>query len=311
MTLSDRLLTPELVRRIILEEEIPLRCRSLPADIVDTVFRYGSIIGSVMEVHRQLKRGMDRARDIIRRAERDDLSLASGTTILAGEMTDSRGRFQRTWHAPTGGLWLTVLIADTLLPEHGRLYPLAAGAACCETLRHYNIPAFIKWVNDVHVKGKKIAGILTTSETGPVHGENYVLIGIGINANNDALPPELEKTATSIRQEIGANVDLNHLAARLLAKLAWSIGLLHHEEQKQLVSKGVTPTVTQGRHPLLDLWKRLSDIQGRRVLFGFDVQEKPLFRAVAQGIDANGSLLLKLDDGSITVENSGEIIYLD
>jgi len=311
MPLSDRHLTPELVRRIIVEEEIPLRCRSLPADMVEAVFRYGSIIGSVMEVHRQLTRGMDRAREIIRQAEKDGLSLASGTTILAGKMTASRGRFQRTWYAPTGGLWLTVLIADTLLPEHGRLYPLAVGTACCETLRHYNIPAFIKWVNDVHVRGKKIAGILTTTETGPVYGEHYVLIGIGINANNDAMPPELEKTATSIRNELGTNVDINHLAARLLAKLAWSIGLLHHEEQKQLIIKGVTATDTQACHPLLDLWQQLSDIQGRRVLFGYDVQKKPLFRAEIQGIDAYGSLLLKLDDGRITVENSGEIIYLD
>jgi BirA family biotin operon repressor/biotin-[acetyl-CoA-carboxylase] ligase len=311
MSLSDRLLTPELVRRLIIEEEIPLRRRSLPPDIVETVFRYGGIVGSVMEVYRTLTRGMDRARDIIRQAEQDGLSLASGTTILAGEMTGSRGRFQRTWHAPTGGLWLTVLIVDTLLPEHSRLYPLAAGAACCETLRHYNIPAFVKWVNDVHVRGKKIAGILTTTEIGPVYGEHYVLIGIGINANNDSLPPELKKTATSMRAELGHSVDINRLAARLLAKLAWSIGLLHHEEQKRLLNSGVTATDTPGPHLLLELWQQLSDMQGRRVLFGYDVQKKPQFRAQVQGIDAHGGLVLKLDDGRITVENSGEIIYLD
>ena len=311
MTLSARLLTPELVSRIIVEEEIPLRCRSMPQASVEAVFRYGRVIGSVLEVHRSLMRGMDRACDIIRRAEQDGFSVASGTTILAREMTGSRGRFQRTWHAPEGGLWLTVLIADTLLPEYGRLYPLAAGAACCETLRHYNVPAFLKWVNDVHVRGKKIAGILTTTEIGPVYGEHYVLLGIGINANNDTLPPELKKTATSMRTELGSSVDINHLAARLLAKLAWSIGLLHYEEQKRLLTRGVTATDTQAPHPLLVLWQRLSDIQGRRVLFGYDVQKKPLFRAVVQGIDAHGGLLLKLDDGRITVENSGEIIYLD
>ena len=114
-----------------------------------------------------------------------------------------------------------------------------------------------------------------------------------------------------MRTELGSSVDINHLAARLLAKLAWSIGLLHHEEQKRLLTRGVTATDTQAPHPLLVLWQRLSDIQGRRVLFGYDVQKKPLFRAVVQGIDAHGGLLLKLDDGRITVENSGEIIYLD
>ena len=254
---------------------------------------------------------MDRARDLIRRAEQGDQSLASGTTIIAGEMTASRGRFQRPWHAPAGGLWLTVIVADTLLPENSRLYPLAAGAACCETLRHYKIPAFIKWVNDVHVRGRKIAGILTTTETGPVYGEEYALIGIGINANNDSFPPELQKTATSMRTELGSSVDINRLAAQFLAKLAWSIGLLHHEEQIRLGNRGMTATDAQSSHPLLDLWQRLSDIQDRRVLFGYDVQTEPQFEAVVQGIDAHGGLLLKLADGRITVENSGEIIYLD
>ena len=311
MSLSDSPLTPELVRRIIVEEEIPLRCKTLPPDMVETIFRYGAIIGSVVEAHPLLTRGMDRARVLIRRAEQSGRSLASGTTIIAGEMTASRGRFQRPWHAPAGGLWLTVIIAETLLPENSRLYPLAAGAACCETLRHYKIPAFIKWVNDVHVKSRKIAGILTTTETGPLYDEEYVLIGIGINANNDSFPPELEETATSMRTELGSSVDINRLAARLLAKLAWSIGLLHHEEQIRLGNRGMTATDTQSSHPLLDLWQRLSDIQGRRVLFGYDVQTEPQFEAVVQGIDAQGCLLLKLADGRITLENSGEIIYLD
>jgi BirA family biotin operon repressor/biotin-[acetyl-CoA-carboxylase] ligase len=299
------------VRRIIVEEEIPLRCKTLPQDIVETVFRYGTIIGSVIEVHPLLARGMDRARDLIRRAEQGGQSLASGTTIIAGEMTTCRGRFQRPWHAPLGGLWLTVIVADTLLPDNSRLYPLAAGAACCETLRHYEIPAFIKWVNDVHVGGRKIAGILTTTEIGPEFGEEYVLIGIGINANNDSFPPELQKTATSMRTELGSSVDINRLAARFLAKLAWSIGLLHHEEQIRLGNRGLTATDTQSSHPLLDLWQRLSDIQGRRVLFGYNVQTEPQFEAVVQGIDAQGGILLKLDDGRITMENSGEIIYLE
>jgi hypothetical protein len=55
----------------------------------------------------------------------------------------------------------------------------------------------------------------------------------------------------------------------------------------------------------------LSDIAGRRVLFGYDVQENPLFEAVVQGLDNSGALLLKLPDGKTVVENSGEILYLD
>ena len=78
-----------------------------------------------------------------------------------------------------------------------------------------------------------------------------------------------------------------------------------------MANKGVTATAPEGSHPLLDLWQRLSDIQGRRVLFGYDVQRQPLFQALVQGMDKEGGLLLKLDDGSMIAENSGEIIYLD
>ena len=108
--------------------------------------------------------------------------------------------------------------------------------------------------------------------------------------------------------ELGRNVDINRLASRLLSKLAWSIGLLQYEEQRRLSNWGKTAVDTLSSHLLIDLWQRISDIQGRRVLFGYDVQADPLFEAVVQGVDVQGSLLLKLADGRITVENSGEII---
>jgi BirA family biotin operon repressor/biotin-[acetyl-CoA-carboxylase] ligase len=223
---------PDLIRRIITEEEIPLRCRSFKPVTVEAIFRYGAVVGSVVEQHKQLPRGMDRARQLIAGARQKGIALASGTTIVAARMTNSKGRFRRAWHAPAGGLWLTVVLADTLLPDFSRLYPLAAGIACCETLRDHNLQASIKWVNDIHVGMKKIAGILAETENDPAGGDTYVLLGIGINVNNTVFPADLEKTATSMRTELGAAVDITILAARLLAKLSWSIGLLFYEEER-------------------------------------------------------------------------------
>jgi BirA family biotin operon repressor/biotin-[acetyl-CoA-carboxylase] ligase len=302
---------PDLIRRIITEEEIPLRCRSFKPVTVEAIFRYGAVVGSVVEQHKQLPRGMDRARQLIAGARQKGIALASGTTIVAARMTNSKGRFRRAWHAPAGGLWLTVVLADTLLPDFSRLYPLAAGIACCETLRDHNLQASIKWVNDIHVGMKKIAGILAETENDPAGGDTYVLLGIGINVNNTVFPADLEKTATSMRTELGAAVDITILAARLLAKLSWSIGLLCYEEERFLRHQGLSPEQTLPNNLLLDQWCRLSDIAGRRVLFGYDVQENPLFEAVVQGLDNSGALLLKLPDGKTVVENSGEILYLD
>jgi BirA family biotin operon repressor/biotin-[acetyl-CoA-carboxylase] ligase len=169
----------------------------------------------------------------------------------------------------------------------------------------------VKWVNDVQVRGKKIAGILAETESSPACGEEYILLGIGINVNNDSFPTELASTATSLCAETGAPVDVDLLTARLLAKLAWYIGLLSFEEQQALEQNGLRAAAVLNNGLVLDLWRRLSDTAGRRVLFGYDVRKIPLFEAIAEGVNADGALLLRLDDGTTVVENSGEIIYID
>jgi BirA family biotin operon repressor/biotin-[acetyl-CoA-carboxylase] ligase len=312
-------LTPKLIRQIITGEEIPLRRRSFEPETVDEVLRYGAIVGSVIEQHALIPRGMDRARELIRHAEEAGISFASGTVILADEMMQSKGRFQRTWHAPQGGLWLTLVLVNTLLPESSLLLPLAAGIACCEVMRDYGITAYIKWVNDVLADGKKISGILAETCTGSHHGEEYVLIGIGINVNNDTFPPELSTQATSVKSCLQQPVCLATAAARLVAKLRWNIGLLYYEEAGHLEIHGGIggrnmtwmENMPGEEHLLLQSYKILTDIYDRRVLFGFNVRDKPQFEARVVGLDNCGGLILELDDGARMIQRSGEISYLD
>ena len=143
---DSKLLSPDHIRQIIHEEEIPLRCRTYPQDTVNEVFRYGAFVGSTIEHHKQIPRAMERARELIRNTEIENQSFHSGTVILADEMIQSRGRFKRSWHAPRGGLWMTIVVVNTLLPESNLLLPMAAGIACCEVLRNYGLAAHIKWV---------------------------------------------------------------------------------------------------------------------------------------------------------------------
>ncbi|MCF6290107.1 MAG: biotin--[acetyl-CoA-carboxylase] ligase [Desulfobacterales bacterium] len=303
-------LTPRHIHRIIIDEELPGRRQQVSPAIADRILRYGAIVGCRIEHHPRLARGMDRARQLIRKCEEQDRSFMSGTVILADQLTHGRGRFERKWHAPPGGVWLTLVLANTLLPESSRLYPLAAGVATCELLVGYGLPARVKWVNDVLVNGRKIAGILAETVHGARSGEEYVLIGIGLNANNDRFPDELRDTAISMKDRLKNTVDITSLAARLLGKLAWNIGLLHHAEAERLHApeEGDGP----GRdHPLLVRWQELTDMVGRRVLFGHDLRQKPLFEARVLGIDHQGGLLLELDQGHRITEFSGEILYLD
>ena len=171
---------------------------------------------------------------------------------------------------------------DILLPEFTRLLPFAAGAACCRTVRQYGVNARLKWVNDVLVAGKKLAGILCTTVQSP-GGDRYHLLGIGINGNNQVFPAELQDTATCLRSELSRLIALTELTGRLLAELQWSIGLLHYDEEQSL-AEGLT--CGEGRASLLlTAWQELSDTVGQQVKYGFDVQQKTLYRAVAREID--------------------------
>lgn len=286
----------------------PFFRNAVPPEIASTILRYGAMVGSEIEHLSHAPRCMDLARERIRACEADNRSFASGRVIIADQLTSSKGRFLRHWHAPEGGLWMVLILANTLLPEHASLYSLAAGVACCETLRHYQVNATIKWVNDVLLNGRKVAGILTETLHSPTSGEEFVIIGIGINVNNSSFAPELRNTAASMAEFAGHSFVLAEVTAQLLAKLSWNIGLLHYAEAEQLAAdRGLSDTLP---HPLITAWRSLSDTLGRQVRFGFNVVETPQFTAKAIDIDNHGQLLMRLADGQMVCENSGEIVYI-
>jgi BirA family biotin operon repressor/biotin-[acetyl-CoA-carboxylase] ligase len=320
MVMTDsKQLTPDYIQQIINEEEVPLRSRAFVPESVNEILRYGAVVGSVIEHHSRISRGADWARQLILTAEEKNQSFQSGTVILANEMIHSKGRFRRDWHAPKGGLWMTLALVNTLLPESSLLLPMAAGVACCETLRHYGVEAHIKWVNDTLVGNRKISGILTETFTGPRFGEEYILIGIGLNVNNDQFPADLSDTAVSMKSCLNKEINLQEVIARLLAKLRWNIGLLFYEEARHLEKYGgialsnkqETGNSSADEHLLLKSYKNLTDIFNRRILFGFDVYESPQFEAKIIGLDNTGGLILEMVDSSRIIQHSGEIIYLD
>lgn len=302
-------LTPSFIHRCILDEELPYRRQFLPHPAVDAVCRHGAPVGSSLEIVERRNRCMDRAREKIREFEEAGTSFPSGMGFVARELTGSKGRFQRLWHAPPGGLWMTLVLVDTLLPESSQLYPLAAGVACCELMRRYGINAHLKWVNDVHVDGRKIAGILIETFIGPHSREKYILIGIGLNVNNDLFPELLTPVATSMKAELRGPQDLDLVGARLFAKLSWNIGLLHYEEVQRLTAVDDLPP-GKVSPLLLESWKNLSDSIGRHVWFGFDVELSPQYKAQVLGIADDGGIILRLpESGEVITEHSGEIRY--
>ncbi len=298
-TLDDYVATVELPQR---KDTSELDC--------EIIFRYGAYVGSVIRVYPSLDRAMDTAREYISSQERSGKSVANGSVILASSLSFSKGRFNRSWHAPPGGVWGCLILADTFLPPFRNFLPLIPGIACCEALHQVGASgATLRWVNDVLLQGKKQAGFLIEGFRSPVYGEQYHLLGFGLNLNNSEFPPELQETAISVAQVLGHPVAAASFALSFLAKLRYYTGLLLYEEERWLTSGGRDEY--EEEHPILKRWKELSDTLGKRVLFGYDVVESPQYEAVVRDISVDGGLILQHDDGSSSVEHSGEIRYCD
>ena len=298
-----------LLKTYIEQVELPGRLRNWSKDQAIRILDYGSFVGSVIEHHQTLNRTMPHARAHIETLERKGISAANGTVFIADKLSDSKGRFTRSWYAPSGGLWGSIIYISTLLPRYRLLAPLTVGIACCKALRESGADrAVIRWINDVLINGLKVGGFLAENFTGQDSREDYCLLGFGINVNNQQFPKALEPIATSLSLQTGAEIDLDRFTTCFLAKLSWNLGLLYWWEEQELDRYGEDD---EPEHPLISSWKELSDTLGRRVVFGFDVVTKPQYRGTVRGITNDGGLRLRLEDGTEVVEYSGEVRYLD
>lgn len=302
------LLSPVVLDDYFSSVELPARLQKRAKADCNVIARYGAIVGSVVRVYPSLGRTMDQARSYITESEQKGVSAASGSLILASTLHQSKGRFQRSWHAPLGGIWGCLILADTFLPYFRNILPLIPGIACCEAVRQEGVPAAtIRWINDVLIQGKKQAGFLIEGFSSPIHHEQYHLIGFGLNVNNSVFPEELRESAISLSLACGHSIDICSFALSFFAKMRWYTGLLYHEENEWLARGGGEEY--RDEHPILKRWKELSDSVGRRVHFGYDVMQNPQYEAVVTGVDHDGGLILRHDDGNVSVENSGEIRY--
>lgn len=120
-----------------------------------------------------------------------------GTVVTAAEQSAGRGRQGRTWTAPPGKALLYSAIVRPL-EEHHTMLPLAAPLAVCEAAEQLNpdLECKVKWPNDIHVEGRKLAGVLIEARP----QDSWAVIGIGLNLSikEDEFPPDLRATAVSL-----------------------------------------------------------------------------------------------------------------
>jgi BirA family transcriptional regulator, biotin operon repressor / biotin---[acetyl-CoA-carboxylase] ligase len=212
-----------------------------------------------------------------------------GTVVITEIQTGGKGRLGRTWVSPRGNLYLSVILRPAVPIHKAPLITLmgavALAAAVRETLK---VPAGIKWPNDVLISGKKVGGLLTEMSAEPDR-IRHIVLGIGVNVNMDAreLPPDVRRAATTLAAETGAPVDRTSFVQELLAGLdSWYQRFLKDDAE------------------VLKAWEGLNITLGKRVTVSGTGTR---LEGLACGVDAEGRLIVELDDGRRQQVAAGDV----
>lgn len=226
-------------------------------------------------------------------AKRLAMSGAShGTLVAANHQTAGRGRRGHAFVSPPGtGLYMTLMFRPNVDAEKFQMITIAAAVAVCQAIDELcpGSGTGIKWVNDVYLHGKKIAGILTEAITSIESGEiECVITGIGINVSTQTFPEELADTAGSIFPDGNILFGRDELCARIADILM------------DFAEDLSTPEIIRAyRERSVLTGEDITYMQGDRKCFGH-----------VQGIDDTGGLVVVNDAGETETLRSGEVFMI-
>ena len=210
-----------------------------------------------------------------------------GSICLCECQTAGRGRLGRSWHSPEGqGLWVSVLARPKLTPEQAPLVTLVTAMAMQQAVIDLTgTDVAIKWPNDLVLHGKKICGILL-EVSADMEGLHHIIIGTGLNVLRGAYPPELAHQATCLAENCTPPAR-GELLARYLQHLETLLG--------QLERGGFEAVRHAYEQNCCTIGQRV------RVTGGMELT------GTAEGIDADGALLVREDDGKLTRVLAGDV----
>lgn len=199
-----------------------------------------------------------------------------GTIVVAEEQKKGRGRMNRDFICPAGGLWFSVILRPKIKAMLAARITYLFAVAVAETINNLgSIKAEIKWPNDILVDNKKVCGILTEMSA-EIDLINYLVVGVGINLNfsADIFTGELEDKATSLLTELGYEINRVNFFQKLLKNI------------EELYFK------LDDFETVLKRWKELNCTLGKVVTIK-DNQREITGKAV--DINQNGALILEVD----------------
>lgn len=220
-----------------------------------------------------------------------------GSVFLAEEQTAGRGRSGHGWHSEKScGIYCSVLLRPDVPPSDVLVLSLAGGLAVQAAIEQVTgVRPDLRWPNDLLLGNKKFCGILTEMNAEPTR-VRYVVMGIGLNVNQQSLPESLADSATSLRIETGRTWSRVELTVALLKSLDHEFRML----LPQRAGMGTAPAEA-AMTIIRRFEERSSYARGKRV----HVEESGGFDGVTTGLDDRGFLLVKARDGLRTVLSGG------
>ena len=213
-----------------------------------------------------------------------------GAVVLAEEQSAGRGRAGRTWQSERAvGIYVTLLLRPKLAPVQAPLLSMMAGLSAHTAVEAATgLAVDLKWPNDLIIHGKKAGGILTEmhAEPGLVR---FVVVGLGLNVNQERFPGELASTATSLRQETGKPQSRLELLVRLLREF--------ESDYNRFVREGVASVVK--RFEVLS-----SYAHGKRVRVTNGTES---YLGTTAGLAPEGLLQVERDDGRLVTVIAGDV----
>src|SRR6202163_2398617 len=213
-----------------------------------------------------------------------------GAVVLAEEQTAGRGRAGNTWHSERAtGIYATLLLRPRLAPVQAPLLTMMAGLSAHAAIQGVSgLNVDLKWPNDLLVNGKKVGGILTEMHAEPTQ-VRFVIVGIGINVNQEKFPADLTGKSTSLRMETGRPQSRLEVLVQFLRQFERDYQEMLREGAKSVVKRfEATSSYTRG--------KRVRVTNGRES-----------FTGVTAGLEEEGLLRVKRDTGETTTVIAGDI----
>lgn len=213
-----------------------------------------------------------------------------GAVVLAEEQTAGRGRAGRAWVSDrAAGIYVTLLLRPKLAPVQAPLLTMMAGLSArtaIEAVTGLNVD--LKWPNDLLIRGKKVGGILTEMHAEPSQ-IRFVIMGIGLNVNQEKFPGELSNAATSLRAESGKAQSRMELLVRLLREFEADYG--------KFLRDGVASVVARFE-------SASSYAKGKRVRVSNGVES---YTGTTAGLGPEGLLQVEREDGRLTTVIAGDV----